>query len=60
MQELKAYSSELDDFGEKGIYVDITTKEPLLLHWQIQCWLEVGKFFKPITLYVIDYEKDNT
>lgn len=57
----RAYSSELDDFYEKGIYVDITTKEPLFAStdkYNAGCgW---PSFSKPITSYVIDYEKDNT
>lgn len=57
----RAFTSEYDDFYEKGIYVDITTGEPLFSSedkYDGGCgW---PSFTKPLTSYVIDYKEDSS
>lgn len=57
----RPYTSEYDDFYEKGIYIDITTKEPLFAStdkYDAGCgW---PSFSRPITSYSVDYEEDNS
>ncbi len=56
-----AFTSEYDNFYEKGIYVDITTGEPLFSSedkYDAGCgW---PSFTRPLTSYTIDYEEDNS
>ena len=55
----RPFTSEYDKFDEKGIYVDITTGEPLFSSedkYDAGCgW---PSFTKPLTSYVIDYHED--
>lgn len=57
----RPYTSEYDKFEEKGIYVDITTGEPLFSSsdkYDAGCgW---PSFTRPITSYGIDYEEDKS
>lgn len=57
----RAFTSEYDNFDEDGVYVDITTGEPLFSSrdkYDAGCgW---PSFTRPITSYVIEYEKDDT
>ncbi len=57
----RAFSSEYDNFYEKGIYVDITSGEPLFASsdkFDSGCgW---PSFSKPITSQVIDYKEDKS
>lgn len=56
-----AFTSEYDNFYEKGIYVDVTTGEPLFSSedkYDAGCgW---PSFTRPLTSYTIDYEEDNS
>lgn len=55
------FTSEYDKFDEKGIYVDITTGEPLFSSedkYDAGCgW---PSFTRPLTSYVINYEGDQS
>lgn len=57
----RAFTSEYDDFYEKGIYVDITTGEPLFSSedkYDGGCgW---PSFTRPLTSYSIDYIEDSS
>lgn len=57
----RPFSSPLDNFYEKGIYVDKTTGEPLFSSrdkYDAGCgW---PSFTRPITSYSIDYKDDNS
>lgn len=57
----RPFTSEYDKFEEDGIYVDITTGEPLFSSsdkYDAGCgW---PSFTRPITSYSMDYEKDNS
>ncbi len=57
----RPFSSEYDNFYEKGIYVDITTGEPLFSSedkYDAGCgW---PSFTRPLTSYVIDYKEDHS
>lgn len=57
----RPFSSEYDDFDAKGIYVDITTGQPLFSSrdkYDAGCgW---PSFTRPISSYSVDYEEDRS
>lgn len=57
----RPYTSEYDDFYEKGIYVDITSGEPLFASTdKFMSGCGWPSFSKPINTQVIDYKEDHS